>query len=76
MKKMLRYRFKAFVNVTSSTTDSNLDTSVANFRGVVVLDIMSPHETGLAGTKLQRVNHLIDPFNPHTTPVVPQRRLH
>ena len=44
--------------------------------GTFFLDTTSPHETGLAGTKLQRVNHLIDPFNPHTTPVVPQRRLH
>lgn len=74
---MFRYIFKVFINVTRSTTDSNLDTSVANFRRVVVLDIMSPHETGLAGTKLmKRVNHLIDPSNPHTTLVVPQRRLH
>jgi len=73
---MFLYRFRAFINVTRRTADSNLDNSVANFWGVVVLDIMSPHETGLAGTKLQRVNHLIDPSNPHTTPVVPQRRLH
>jgi len=73
---MVRYRYKAFINVRRSATDSNLDTRVANIRRAVFLDILSPHETGLAGTKLQPVNHLIDPFNPHTTPVVPQRRLH